>query len=1006
MKRVMAKITAFVMVLGIFLQFSPMQANAASIRIMEALSDTIGYYYCSENNYELKDWQELAAVYAYCAKGDYSSPVNLSRYDVSQISESGAAKVFADLMLGQKESAENEAQKLVSGGVITRQSYASTQAMNMLAIEAFNRSVDTDERIDYDKNDALDCLFGLQNADGGYGYSWGGTDYDDVDTAAMVLMALSLYTDADNASVSAQKTSLGQWIKQKADVAPEMSNANTISAVIWAGISQNYDFSDWTNSPIETLMSFRVDCGGFGYTDNLSINAYATKQATIALADFLSGKCFFTEVKLNGNCYTKNVKFKIIGSDQTLFTKTLTVTDAYTLDEAVELAIGSNVSSGDYRYFENGTQATALKDGMSVLAVHKDVAGVAYFSKDGSPVGTTYVTVPFGGTATLTLNLFDTESMKTSVLANAPIDIDGDTYFDIATSEQGTFTISPLTARMRLDAIKRDFAGTHIADNIAALPIYINMESAAQAQTKTVSVRVEGLTANVCNYTEITVTNDGSSVLTAYDAVVQALDDAGIPYVANNGYISSIGGVKAAQGGGLDGWLWTFASPEYLNGSKYAGGMNGERIEDGDNIVVYYSYYDPNTYESAKFVDVSSEQKTDGSIVIAVKTYGDYFNTANIPVSGVSVIWDGTLLSDVTDENGQVTIPAENAAKGTHTLQVEKLYTASNNVKLPMIIRLAPNTTITVSDDGSQGGGSSGGVSTEKTVKVSVEGPNGTLFKAAKKTWFKGMTVLDALKSTGLEFSIKGEYIESINGIAEFDYGVNSGWKYKVNGVAVQVSAVNCTLAAGDEVEWYYVVDYTKDDDGMISGNSTSNRGSSSSGKKDDSTKQDTKQDETTKTTEPETPMQDFSDVPQTHKYYDSIRYVQEAKLMNGTGNGNFNPDGKMTRAMFVTVLYRFAGMPATSQNITFSDIKDGEWYADAVAWAAENDIIRGYGDGRFGRDDNISTEHIMLILERYFKKNNYNVNMESMTGISVIPTRAEIAGILADICKQILTQN
>ncbi|MCR4962378.1 MAG: S-layer homology domain-containing protein, partial [Firmicutes bacterium] len=76
-----------------------------------------------------------------------------------------------------------------------------------------------------------------------------------------------------------------------------------------------------------------------------------------------------------------------------------------------------------------------------------------------------------------------------------------------------------------------------------------------------------------------------------------------------------------------------------------------------------------------------------------------------------------------------------------------------------------------------------------------------------------------------------------------------------------------------------------------------------------------------------------------------------------------------------VTILYRLAGSPAVSEANPFSDVAQGSWYADAVAWANANGIVEGYGNGKFGADDNITREQLAAILYRFAKAQGYDVS-------------------------------
>lgn len=119
---------------------------------------------------------------------------------------------------------------------------------------------------------------------------------------------------------------------------------------------------------------------------------------------------------------------------------------------------------------------------------------------------------------------------------------------------------------------------------------------------------------------------------------------------------------------------------------------------------------------------------------------------------------------------------------------------------------------------------------------------------------------------------------------------------------------------------------------------------------------------------EPTEPIETvFSDVAK-HWAKDDISYVYNKKLMNGMGNGEFLPEDAVTRAMLVTVLYRLAGSPTVSETNPFSDVRRGQWYTDAILWAASNGVVEGYGNGKFGPNDCATREQIATVLLRYAK--------------------------------------
>ena len=109
-----------------------------------------------------------------------------------------------------------------------------------------------------------------------------------------------------------------------------------------------------------------------------------------------------------------------------------------------------------------------------------------------------------------------------------------------------------------------------------------------------------------------------------------------------------------------------------------------------------------------------------------------------------------------------------------------------------------------------------------------------------------------------------------------------------------------------------------------------------------------------------------FADVSGSDWFYNDVRYVYEKGIMDGTGADRFSPNVPLTRAMIVTILYRMAGSPSVSGSSDFTDVAAGKWFAKAVAWAAANGIVNGYGSGLFGPNDPVTREQLAAILYRY----------------------------------------
>ena len=113
-------------------------------------------------------------------------------------------------------------------------------------------------------------------------------------------------------------------------------------------------------------------------------------------------------------------------------------------------------------------------------------------------------------------------------------------------------------------------------------------------------------------------------------------------------------------------------------------------------------------------------------------------------------------------------------------------------------------------------------------------------------------------------------------------------------------------------------------------------------------------------------PMTAFTDLDKSSWYHDGVHWAIENGVMNGVGNDRFEPSGTTSRGMIVTMLYRMEGEPASDYAMTFRDVEDGKWYAEAVRWAAENGIVNGYSENTFGPNDPVTREQIVTILLRY----------------------------------------
>ena len=135
-----------------------------------------------------------------------------------------------------------------------------------------------------------------------------------------------------------------------------------------------------------------------------------------------------------------------------------------------------------------------------------------------------------------------------------------------------------------------------------------------------------------------------------------------------------------------------------------------------------------------------------------------------------------------------------------------------------------------------------------------------------------------------------------------------------------------------------------------------------------------------------------FADVPAGAWYEEGVRYAYTSGLMNGTGDGTFAPDTTTSRAMIATILWRMAGSPVVNFSLDFSDVSQGQWYTEAVRWAASEGIAGGYGNGLFGTSDPITREQFATMLWRYARTQGCDVSIGEDTNILSYTDAAELS--------------
>jgi len=592
-----------------------------------------------------------------------------------------------------------------------------------------------------------------------------------------------------------------------------------------------------------------------------------------------------------------------------------------------------------YTYFE--------EDGV------KAVAGVAKtFEAKGA--ATNEVT-PAGAT----VKVYDSTGAEQSTTT-----VDSDGGFSITFPSAGTYTVE-LGGTTAYDTTANDGQGGNVAKYFDAAPVlpsrlevtvmpYVSAKVYVTLSDGSGSF-ITGKGGDELYRLEMTVEDDAANpdgqvslreVFVAlhtqhHTAGATAYGEANSPYYGD--YISKLWGDESGNFGYYfnDVHLDNSGTETGTNDREFADALLGTLVADGDSLNAYL-YQDVTRWSDiyTYFDAVATTATTGTSKTLTVKGGQDMSGVAQIPAGAAVKVTNAsgveqTSLNTTVGNDGTFSIIFPTA--GTYTVEVR----SSSSVYV-----VPSRCTVTVSAAPSQ--------PQNISVSMSVVNPNGGYFLTERSyDVAPGTTAADLLLGAGLTVvsnseSEYGFYVESINGIGEFDQGSGSGWMYKVDGEFPDYSAGAYTLSPGDYVEWVYTRQLGDDVGG---------------GRPSVSPEQP-----------PAVPPADlpFADVTD-HWAAEAITFVYEKGLMTGTDKEVFSPEQELSRAMLVTILYRMEGEPAVTADNTFSDVAGDTWYTNAVIWASQNGIVNGVGKDRFAPDQDITREQMAAMLLRYSDYKDYD---------------------------------
>ena len=201
--------------------------------------------------------------------------------------------------------------------------------------------------------------------------------------------------------------------------------------------------------------------------------------------------------------------------------------------------------------------------------------------------------------------------------------------------------------------------------------------------------------------------------------------------------------------------------------------------------------------------------------------------------------------------------------------------------------------------------------------------------------------LIAALIANDIEYEIRNGYFASIGEYGELDHGPNSGWLFMVNGVASTVSANAYHFTNDSEMVFFYTDDFSKD--------------YGSEAWQDDPTEPSQ--------SEPEATL--FSDVPTDHWAYEFVKALAERGIIKGYGDGTYGAKDPIARRDIVVILWRLCGEEEAQYANDFTDVPDGEYYTQAIAWAVKNGIVNGIGGGKFDPTASVTREQLAVMLYR-----------------------------------------
>ncbi|NCC67807.1 MAG: S-layer homology domain-containing protein, partial [Clostridia bacterium] len=578
----------------------------------------------------------------------------------------------------------------------------------------------------------------------------------------------------------------------------------------------------------------------------------------------------------------------------------------------------------------------------------------AWYTEDGQAIG---VSIPSGTTDIYSKYCFvlnngdDDYVTLTAALAAAA---DGDTITLLESiTESAVYTVTADKT------VTIDGGGyTVTAPNSTADSVALTLDGDGTIILKDITLQ-GGATAVDSNYESIgLLTSGGSSVTVQNGGNVSAVGGASANSRGVISYSSGTVNVTSATGGNASAGTVGFSIGAFNKGS---GTLNVASATGGtakNNSLGANNYTDGTINvttatggtaggESIGAVNIDNEYAYAGTVNVTTATGG----TADGDSSGV-VCWGGSV--NVTNAAG---------GRGTNNSNGVLCFMGTVNVNTATCDISAAAACYVNNDSGTLNAGSYASTGTGTTVPTVLGTVGGSVATLTLNKRSGATCVLDSITIAGGTAATKIGTLPTVfyNGAYSTAWFTDSAL-----GTASLFSGTSYTAGTANNLYSCY---YTSG--GSIGGGSVGGGGST---KTDEEPGEEAGNDENTWNNP-------FPDVPSDAWYYDAVRFASQKGLMNGTGNG-FEPGSRLTRGMFVTVLFRLSGDTGSHTN-GFTDIKTGAWYENAAAWAAANGIAGGIGNNLFSLNGEITREQLAVMLYNFAKYMGYDVSAGESGDIS-----------------------